>query len=272
MIGVRWCRRASPHSIVCIYAPSYTTPKQLSFRLAAIQSQLASPRDRYHKPIMLKVALILPLLTASLTGAGKAPVFARQQFCGQGLEYCGSYCIPNSYTCCPDLEVGCQPGTYCAGLGTNGQPKCCFDGEDCDGPGGINLVPGGTVTSLYGSFSTVISDSTFTSTIVDVFPTSTGSVTSTLTSTSTPTSTDTTTATSTSTLNSTLASASPKTSTPVSTLPVLPSTQASTQSSNVTSRSSAAPTAPPESTGGADSRLQGTAGWLLAFALPVFAL
>lgn len=216
---------------------------------------------------MFRTALVLPLFMASFTGANHAALFARQEFCGQGLEYCGSFCIPNSYTCCPNEMVGCRPGTYCAGLGTDGKPQCCFDKDNCDSSGGINLLPGGTITSLFTSFSTTVDDSTSTTTIVDGSTyTATGDVTSSLTSASTSTST------STSVLTSTSTSASVGTSSSLSTPPTLPSSHASTPSSSVTTGSSTASSSPPAFTGGADARAQSVVGWLLAIALPIFAL
>lgn len=59
-----------------------------------------------------------------------------RQSCSSGYKVCGTGCILNSYTCCPDQAGGCPSNEYCV-LGTNGQYGCCPDGETCVGDGGV---------------------------------------------------------------------------------------------------------------------------------------
>ena len=55
--------------------------------------------------------------------------------CASGDKVCGEFCIPSTYTCCPDLEGGCAANTECQ-KGDNGVYGCCASGNTCTGDGG----------------------------------------------------------------------------------------------------------------------------------------
>ncbi|KAH6613155.1 hypothetical protein C7974DRAFT_405253 [Boeremia exigua] len=232
---------------------------------------------------MFKTSLFLPLLAVSVICTDSIPLLFKRQTttlsCQEsGGKLCGSdnACIPLTTTCCPAPggSAGCRPGDYCAGVGTGGLPVCCPIGKVCTGLGGIQTVGGGTVTSV----STIVDK--FPTTIVDVSSTTTEDVVVTLASTSVLTSTltgaddDTLTSTSATTLTSisTLTSVSTNILTSVSSSPILPSSHTSTTGFNATAGTRTATTSLPEFTGGADSRTQEVSSWLLAIALPLFAL
>jgi hypothetical protein len=54
---------------------------------------------------------------------------------------CGPFCIPSTYTCCPDMAGGCQLGTTCQ-LGDNDVYGCCPESESCGGDGGTQFLNG----------------------------------------------------------------------------------------------------------------------------------
>ncbi|WYZ44737.1 hypothetical protein EsH8_VIII_000053 [Colletotrichum jinshuiense] len=112
---------------------------------------------------MLKTLLVLGLSASALAADALPVLFKRQSTCGQaGRKDCGDGCIPLTYTCCPDAQGGC-PVTSTCWLGTNGQYGCCPIGRRCTGPGGVNTLPGVTVTSTIAFTETVpdVETSTF---------------------------------------------------------------------------------------------------------------
>ncbi|KAA8645411.1 hypothetical protein EYZ11_012053 [Aspergillus tanneri] len=88
--------------------------------------------------------LIATTLMASVVLAGNIDAIVARQIstCEDhtGYKTCHSGCIPINYTCCPVLQGGCEPGTYCTDEG------CCPIGETCSGGGGISS---GTLTGTY---------------------------------------------------------------------------------------------------------------------------
>ncbi|OLN87524.1 hypothetical protein CCHL11_06137 [Colletotrichum chlorophyti] len=136
---------------------------------------------------MLNALLILGL-SATTLAHDAFPVFNKRQTvpvpCGQsGRKDCGDGCIPLTYACCPDQQGGC-PLTSICWLGTNGEYGCCPIGRRCTGPGGVNTLPGGVVTSTFTRIETISDEET--STFV-LEPTPTFVFTSTSTSTSSST-------------------------------------------------------------------------------------
>ena len=59
--------------------------------------------------------------------------------CASGDKVCGAFCIPTTYTCCPDLEGGCAANTECQ-KGDNEVYGCCASGETCTGNGGAEFM------------------------------------------------------------------------------------------------------------------------------------
>lgn len=59
--------------------------------------------------------------------------------CASGDKVCGEFCIPTTYTCCPDLEGGCAANTECQ-KGDNGVYGCCPSGNTCTGDGGSEYL------------------------------------------------------------------------------------------------------------------------------------
>ncbi|KIW69506.1 hypothetical protein PV04_05379 [Phialophora macrospora] len=60
--------------------------------------------------------------------------------CETGDKVCGAFCIPGTYTCCPDLEGGCQTSKSECQEGDNGVYGCCPIGETCTGDGGAEFL------------------------------------------------------------------------------------------------------------------------------------
>ncbi|ETI29346.1 hypothetical protein G647_01799 [Cladophialophora carrionii CBS 160.54] len=60
--------------------------------------------------------------------------------CETGDKVCGAFCIPGTYTCCPDLEGGCQTSKSVCQEGDNGVYGCCPIGEICTGNGGAEFL------------------------------------------------------------------------------------------------------------------------------------
>src|ERR1700742_1096846 len=59
--------------------------------------------------------------------------------CETGDKVCGAFCIPGTYTCCPDLEGGCPSNAECQ-EGDNGEYGCCPVGDTCSGNGGAEFL------------------------------------------------------------------------------------------------------------------------------------
>jgi hypothetical protein len=99
---------------------------------------------------MYRSLIATALASAALATHITPPLFHRdtdELTCADvGEADCGDYCIPLTYTCCPDQSGGC-PATEVCWLGSNGEYGCCPIGETCDGPGGVATLPGGTITS-----------------------------------------------------------------------------------------------------------------------------
>lgn len=74
--------------------------------------------------------------------------------CSTGDAVCGEFCIPSTYTCCPDLEGGCAANTECQ-KGGNGVYGCCPSGNTCTGDGGAEFLDDGSLSS--GSTATTSS-------------------------------------------------------------------------------------------------------------------
>lgn len=74
--------------------------------------------------------------------------------CATGDAVCGEFCIPSTYTCCPDLEGGCAANTECQ-KGGNGVYGCCPSGNTCTGDGGAEFLDDGSSSS--GSTATTSS-------------------------------------------------------------------------------------------------------------------
>ncbi|CCF42603.1 GPI anchored serine-threonine rich protein [Colletotrichum higginsianum] len=115
---------------------------------------------------MLKT-LLISALSASALAADAFPVFNKRQTvpipCSEsGRKACGDGCIPLTYTCCPDQQGGCPLSSTCW-LGTNGAYGCCPIGRRCTGPGGVDTLPGSTVTSTIFFTESVPDDETSTS-------------------------------------------------------------------------------------------------------------
>ncbi|GES63076.1 hypothetical protein ATEIFO6365_0014012400 [Aspergillus terreus] len=103
------------------------------------------------KPLIARVASPLPSSSSIPSG------------CSASEDTCGVYCIPSSYTCCPDKSGGCAADEYCA-MGDNDQYGCCPEGETCTGDGGSQEYYGDgsqyNDDSSSGSSSDSSSDST----------------------------------------------------------------------------------------------------------------
>jgi hypothetical protein len=203
--------------------------------------------------------LILQILLVSILGvtgyAIDEPELAgrdlrpRQGFCPDGYIPCGNGCILYGATCCAPFEGypyyrGCGPAApICGGLGSNGEPLCCYEGIPCGGEGGVDS----------GSFTvteTVDRSSTIPSATADPTSTVTPSATASPTTTAIPTSTAT----------PTTSSAVPETSSPL-----IPSSQGTTHMppSNTVTSASGAPSAPVY-TGGAHTLDSGSVAGILA--------
>ncbi|EFQ33756.1 GPI anchored serine-threonine rich protein [Colletotrichum graminicola] len=118
---------------------------------------------------MLKTLLVLAL-SATALAADAFFVFNKRQTvpisCSDsGLKVCGDGCIPLTYTCCPDQQGGCPLSSTCW-LGTNGAYGCCPIGRRCTGPGGVDTLPGSTLTSTIFFTESVPDDETSTSFLV----------------------------------------------------------------------------------------------------------
>ena len=97
---------------------------------------------------MCRKAFLLFLAAAATIRAQSSPQLFRRQTdscSAQGQKECGTGCIDLTDTCCPDKSGGCPVGKYCD-LTSNGQYGCCPIGKVCTGPGGVNTLPGGTIT------------------------------------------------------------------------------------------------------------------------------
>ncbi|KAK2003005.1 GPI anchored serine-threonine rich protein [Colletotrichum falcatum] len=99
---------------------------------------------------MIKTLIVLTL-SATALAADAFPVYNKRQTtpipCSESSrKACGDGCIPPTYTCCPDQQGGCPLSATCW-LGTNGAYGCCPIGRRCTGPGGVDTLPGSTVTS-----------------------------------------------------------------------------------------------------------------------------
>ncbi|OHE91859.1 GPI anchored serine-threonine rich protein [Colletotrichum orchidophilum] len=138
---------------------------------------------------MLKTLLVLALPALALADDAFS-VLKRQLVripCSEsGLKDCGDICIPLTYTCCPGQQGGCPLTSRCW-LGNNGQYACCPIGQICDGPGGVNTLPGETVTSTIVFTESVSDEQTSTSFFAET-STATFTLTSEIESTSTGTS------------------------------------------------------------------------------------
>lgn len=66
--------------------------------------------------------------------------------CASGDSVCGEFCIPSTYTCCPDLEGGCAANTECQ-KGDNGVYGCCPSGSTCTGDGGAEFIDDSSASS-----------------------------------------------------------------------------------------------------------------------------
>jgi hypothetical protein len=60
--------------------------------------------------------------------------------CESGDKVCGAFCIPGTYTCCPDLEGGCSTSKSVCQEGDDGVYGCCPIGETCTGNGGAEFL------------------------------------------------------------------------------------------------------------------------------------
>ncbi|KAK1573584.1 uncharacterized protein LY79DRAFT_401190 [Colletotrichum navitas] len=115
---------------------------------------------------MLKTLLVLAL-SATALAADAFPVFNKRLTvpipCSEsGRKACGDGCIYLTYTCCPDQQGGCPLSSTCW-LGTNGAYGCCPTGRRCRGPGGVDTLPGSTLTSTIFFTESVPADETSTS-------------------------------------------------------------------------------------------------------------
>ena len=77
--------------------------------------------------------------------------------CSSGDVVCGTTCIPESYTCCPDKLGGCKADEQCQ-MGDNKEYGCCPEGEICSGDGGAEFIDeksqsGGASSTSTGSSS-----------------------------------------------------------------------------------------------------------------------
>ncbi|KAK5064482.1 hypothetical protein LTR84_000315 [Exophiala bonariae] len=73
--------------------------------------------------------------------------------CASGDAVCGEFCIPSTYTCCPDLEGGCAANTECQ-KGGNGVYGCCPTGNTCTGDGGAEFLDDGSSSSSSSTATT----------------------------------------------------------------------------------------------------------------------
>ncbi|CAM1505185.1 Fc.00g108220.m01.CDS01 [Cosmosporella sp. VM-42] len=113
------------------------------------------------------------LMTLAATGAladYANPFLAARQIvqvpCSeQGLKDCGVGCINLSWTCCPSRAGGCPPSARC-NLGSDGEYNCCPLGAICAGPGGATTLRSTDTIIIPGETSTIIQESTSTSTII----------------------------------------------------------------------------------------------------------
>ncbi|KAF2152793.1 hypothetical protein K461DRAFT_153030 [Myriangium duriaei CBS 260.36] len=83
-------------------------------------------RDLDIRPEVFQVSRLL----FSFPSDDRQPVLLRSRQslrCPTGYKTCGSSCIPNIDTCCPLLQGGCPPTSYCDALG------CCPNGKTCNG-------------------------------------------------------------------------------------------------------------------------------------------
>jgi len=88
--------------------------------------------------LVLVATFTTPLLASLPFPAPLNGTIARRQSgtcADQGEIDCGSGCIPQGWTCCPDGSGGCSPIEQCE-LGSNGQYGCCPTGQTCSGAGG----------------------------------------------------------------------------------------------------------------------------------------
>ncbi|KAL4898707.1 hypothetical protein BDV59DRAFT_167381 [Aspergillus ambiguus] len=81
------------------------------------------------KPLIARASSALPSSSSIPSG------------CSSSEDTCGIYCIPSSYTCCPDKSGGCAADEDCE-MGDNGQYGCCPKGKICSGDGGSQQYSG----------------------------------------------------------------------------------------------------------------------------------
>lgn len=97
---------------------------------------LAAQSDNHEGGFALHPVL-LRNRTTSL--AQRDPQSSENYGCDIVEDECGIYCIPSTFTCCPDEQGGCPIDETCV-LGDNGKYGCCPMFETCVGNGGTNVV------------------------------------------------------------------------------------------------------------------------------------
>lgn len=207
---------------------------------------------------MFNSLLLLPMLTVTVIGSQSTPLLFRRQTQAQcsdiGQKTCGDFCIDLTDICCPDASGGCPITTYCT-LGDNGQYGCCDIGKTCVGDGGVDTST--IFTDLPGTTST---------NAIDLIPSVTSRPAATNDDTSIAAPINTRTSSSTSTSDDAFVS------TPLAPPSSRAPTSATTTRTPTVSGTPSSSTALAQSTGAASSRFRGVSGWLVAMALPVFAL
>jgi hypothetical protein len=83
--------------------------------------------------------------------------------CASGDKACGAFCIPGTYTCCPDLGGGCPSNAVCQ-EGDNGVYGCCPDGDTCSGDGGAEFLDESSSSTATSSAGTSVETKTASST------------------------------------------------------------------------------------------------------------
>ncbi|KAL5363866.1 hypothetical protein BJX96DRAFT_178456 [Aspergillus floccosus] len=106
----------------------------LAFALSALAAA-STPTLTERAPVQLRPIKTVPhpkplIARAPLPSSSSIP-----SGCSASEDTCGIYCIPSSYTCCPDKSGGCAADEYCA-MGDNNEYGCCPEGETCTGDGG----------------------------------------------------------------------------------------------------------------------------------------
>ncbi|RVX75454.1 hypothetical protein B0A52_00807 [Exophiala mesophila] len=79
--------------------------------------------------------------------------------CADSDKACGDFCIPSSYTCCPDLEGGCASTDVCQ-KGDNDVYGCCPKGRTCTGDGDAEYIDSASDASSTSSSTASSSSST----------------------------------------------------------------------------------------------------------------